>query len=255
MNVKNAYSVMPILMHGDASFAGQGVNAEVLQLAGLAGYRTGGTIHIVINNQVGFTTSPHASRTSVYSTDFAKITQQQANELGRLLATNTCVVARNQAHLTVEDELRICEMVGNVEDLSEFAHLPPYSYVLLPGSKGKMQRVTGGLDDHGNPGLFGHVSDLDWHCNMPGVPTRKPLVWLMGVTGTAGSRTSWTNNIMAYNDLSDSMKDCIKDLKMVCGWRKDTYSSMDFGVAKGGITEDFNEHYNPSLVHKHGYDP
>ena len=75
MNVKNAYSVMPILMHGDASFAGQGVNAEVLQLAGLAGYRTGGTIHIVINNQVGFTTSPHASRTSVYSTDFAKITQ------------------------------------------------------------------------------------------------------------------------------------------------------------------------------------
>ena len=181
--------------------------------------------------------------------DFAKISQQEANELGRLLATNTCVVARNQAHLTVEDELRICEMVGNVEDLSEFAHLPPYSYVLLPGSKGKMQRVTGGLDDHGNPGLFGHVSDLDWHCNMPGVPTRKPLVWLMGVTGTAGSRTSWTNNIMAYNDLSDSMKDCIKDLKMVCGWRKDTYSSMDFGVAKGGITEDFNEHYNPSLVH------
>ncbi|CAB4532086.1 MAG: multifunctional oxoglutarate decarboxylase/oxoglutarate dehydrogenase thiamine pyrophosphate-binding subunit/dihydrolipoyllysine-residue succinyltransferase subunit [Actinobacteria bacterium] len=75
MNIKNAYSVMPILMHGDASFAGQGVNAEVLQLAGLAGYRTGGTIHIVINNQVGFTTSPHASRTSVYSTDFAKITQ------------------------------------------------------------------------------------------------------------------------------------------------------------------------------------
>jgi len=75
MNVKGAYSVMPILMHGDASFAGQGVNAEVLQLAGLAGYRTGGTIHIVINNQVGFTTSPHASRTSQYSTDFAKITQ------------------------------------------------------------------------------------------------------------------------------------------------------------------------------------
>ena len=75
MNVKNAYSVMPILMHGDASFAGQGVNAEVLQLAGLPGYRTGGTIHIVINNQVGFTTSPHSARTSVYSTDFAKITQ------------------------------------------------------------------------------------------------------------------------------------------------------------------------------------
>ena len=181
--------------------------------------------------------------------DFAKATQDDIDQLGCLLATNTCVVARNQSHLTIADEIRVCKMFGEVDNLKELAHLPPYCDFVIPGSEAMLQRVSGGKDDHGRPGLFGHVSDLDWHCNMPGVPTRKPLVWLLGVTGTAGSRTSWTNNIMAYNDLAPGMKDCIKDLKMVCGWRKYSYSSMDFGVAKGGVTEDFNEHYNPSLVH------
>ena len=67
--------VLPVLMHGDAAFAGQGIVMETLQLANLTGYRTGGSIHLVINNQIGFTTSPEASRTSIYSTDAAQITQ------------------------------------------------------------------------------------------------------------------------------------------------------------------------------------
>jgi len=67
--------IMPLLLHGDAAFAGQGVVMETLQLAGLPGYRTGGTIHIVINNQIGFTTSPGLGRSSIYSTDAAHVTQ------------------------------------------------------------------------------------------------------------------------------------------------------------------------------------
>ncbi len=68
-------AVMPLLLHGDAAFAGQGVVAECFALSGLRGHKTGGTMHIVVNNQIGFTTAPHFSRSSPYPTDNALVVE------------------------------------------------------------------------------------------------------------------------------------------------------------------------------------
>ena len=68
-------AVLPLLMHGDAAFAGQGVVAECFAMCGTKGFRTGGTMHFVINNQIGFTTAPIYSRSSPYCTDVALMVQ------------------------------------------------------------------------------------------------------------------------------------------------------------------------------------
>src|SRR3546814_4839430 len=75
INDPEAYSVLPVLMHGDAAFAGQGVVAETLNMSDIKGYRVGGTIHVVVNNQIGFTTTPESARTGSYSTDLAQMVQ------------------------------------------------------------------------------------------------------------------------------------------------------------------------------------
>jgi alpha-ketoglutarate-dependent taurine dioxygenase len=176
--------------------------------------------------------------------DFAKITQEEVNRIGQFLSTNLVLVIRNQGHLTVDDQIKFGSMLGTIRDRSSQAQNPPWKYWQISGSDNKIMRVTGELDEHGQPGLFGHVSDLDWHCNGPADEVRFPLVWLLGVKGTEGSRTSWSNSILPYANLDPSILEELKDLKMVCGFKQGNYTEIDFGK-----DEDFNEHNTPKIVH------
>ena len=174
--------------------------------------------------------------------DLRTATQDDINHIARLLASNTCVVAKKQS-LTVEDELRIINMFKSP---LVFPEVPGKDRLVVPGTESKIIRVTGELDEHGAPGMFGHVSDLDWHCNQPDVPKREPLVWLYGVHGTKGSRTSWTNNILSYNDLDQSTKDLLDPLEGIFGHEFGRFTAMRFEF----IPEKFvNPAYTPRIVH------
>jgi len=144
--------------------------------------------------------------------DFKQATQDDIDQIAKLLATNTLVVAKKQS-LTVADELRVINMFKNPQPLfqktdNDFKHC-------AVDDDGLICRVTAELDDEGEPGLAAHEDALDWHCNHPWKVDRSPLVWLYGVKGTLNSKTTWNNNILSYNDLSEDDKQFYKNLKIV----------------------------------------
>jgi taurine dioxygenase len=180
--------------------------------------------------------------------DLREATQVQMNTIAKLIASNTVVILKNQT-LSVRDEIDVCEKIGNLETFESFIGKQfdggkTIENCLVKDSDFKVLRVSGELDEHGQPGLFGHVSDLDWHSNQTANEWRHPIVWLYGIKGTKGSRTSWINNILSYNDLSDEDKEYFKTIKMVNGYKQGAYSESHFGKHN-----DINYMYQPNLVH------
>ena len=148
-------------------------------------------------------------------------------------------VFKNQ-DLQPEDEVAFCSKLGKCQFIIDptkpkegqrTEHLAVGNHIL---------RVTGQKNDKGEEGLFGHTSALDWHANQASNYDREPLIWLYGVEGTKGSKTSWLNNIASYEALSDELKEEIKDVKITLGYKSGSYSPSKFFVEHHATDKPFN---------------
>lgn len=140
-------AVLPILLHGDAAFAGQGIVAECFQLSGIKGHRTGGCIHIVVNNQIGFTTAPHFSRTSPYPTDIALMVEAPIFHVNGddpeavVHAAKVATEFRQKFHKDVVIDIFCYRRFGHNEG-DEPMFTNPVMYKKIKGHKTTLQRYT-----------------------------------------------------------------------------------------------------------------
>tara|TARA_R100001460_G_scaffold96996_1_gene139457 strand:+ start:246 stop:1073 length:828 start_codon:yes stop_codon:yes gene_type:complete len=170
--------------------------------------------------------------------DIKTLSTDQLHEVAKLCNRHFVVIFRNQ-DLTVKDQMRIASSIGTVKMDHGRDDAERERILLEPG----VIRVTGELNSKGEKGLFGHDEELDWHTHHANAKKRFPFVWLYSVKGSAGSRTSWINQAMAFNDLSVNMQKELEGIKYASGYKVGSFSDM--AVAKEKINYE-----NPiNLVH------
>ena len=174
----------------------------------------------------------------VKDVDWKNITQEEANELAKLLLTNTMFVVKKQP-LTPADEIKICSMFGAIETYTEDTIR---KHFILKDANNSILRVTGEKDEHGEPGMFGHVTELEWHANRVTMPNRKPIIWLYGERGTKGSRTSYINFQLIYNDLTEQQKKEFENLELDVG-------NNAFGSYYHDGMANYRGIYYPKMIH------
>ncbi len=170
--------------------------------------------------------------------DIKTLSTEQLYEVAKLCNRHFVVIFRDQ-HLTLADQMKVASSIGTVKMDHGRDEAERERILLEPG----IIRVTGELNSKGEKGLFGHDEELDWHTHHANAKKRFPFVWLYSVKGSTGSRTSWINQEMAFNDLSVNMQKELEGIKYASGYKVGSFSDM--AVAKEKINYD-----NPiNLVH------
>ena len=173
--------------------------------------------------------------------DFKTATQDNVNEIARLIASNCVVVVKN-CFLTIEEEVRAIKLFKNPKpiyavDSEESLHCA------VPNSERLVYRVTGELNEHGHTGLSAHPEEAIWHCDWIMFPQNCPIIWMRSLRGTSGSETWWSNGILAYNDLDQETKDMLEPLEIyIMRGRAHTFAELDCGT----LLED----YTFKAIHK-----
>ena len=203
--------------------------------------------------------------------DFNNATQDDIDIIGCLASYYTLVVFRNQK-LEIQTEERLARLFGTTQDEQygeQFIEKNKDGNHPLYAPDGTITfRVTGEKNHKGVIGLFGFDQELGWHCNKIDQKERRGLVWLYGVHGTKGSETQFTNHVLAYNDLSDNVKQQIQNLEIIYdtdpansardrffkeAFIKSEYKGPTFGIAKddsGNFDQKYiPTQYTPRLVH------
>jgi len=152
---ERCFDVLSVLVHGDAAFAGQGVVAETLELSQLTGYRTGGTVHVVVNNQLGFTTAPESARSSVYPTDVAKMVQAPVFHVNGddpeacLRAARLAFGFRQAFHKDVVIDL-VCYRRHGHNEGDDPSYTQPKMYAIIDGTRSVRKLYTESLVRRGD---------------------------------------------------------------------------------------------------------